>query len=227
MAYILVATTEYWGEFFKIPIEFLGITLLALGTAIPDISSAMESMKKYGANSALGTAYGFNTFDICIGLGLVYWLKLLFIDYAWYGQNDPHKSILDVYVTLVPADQPDTLIQSFLIRLLIILFSWTLLQRQPKDHCLQNKTQLWIVKKDVELKVILPCTIGYLLYVLYEGLVVFLPQGRQLSWELWGGLATFYSLGILGTKLFESKQARTWIRTRAHHTCSLEPQLFQ
>ena len=217
LSYILVAIVEHWGEYFGIPVEFLGITILALGTSIPDIAGSVAVMKKHGADAAISSAFGSNTFDICIGLGVVYWVKLLVIDYAYFGSENTELSILDVYVNIGPVQSSASetintgavMLQSFIAILLVVVFAWRLLCLQPT---IENRRRVtffrenvqyrwencfWIIKEGSVKKFVIPCVVGYGVYVLYFGLVVFLPNGKEISWGVWSAAAATYSCGIL------------------------------
>ena len=234
-SYMLVAIVGHWGENYGIPIEFLGVTILALGTSIPDIAGSVAAMKESGANEAIGSAYGSNTFDICVGLGIVYWFKLLLVDYLYlgaYGRKHQNLGILDVYINIGSThwtydaqnpsiDAGSVMLQSFLVILLVILFSWRLLCQQPvtenrrmvtiykENIAYRWQNSLWIIKKNVISQFIVPCVLGYVFYVIYFACVVFVKdgQGSEDSWYYW--IITAFPLA-LGTIILINLPGQPW-----------------
>jgi len=61
-----------WG----IPDVVMGLTFLAMGTSIPDALGSLAVAKKGEGDMAVSNAVGSNVFDICMGLGLPWFIKL-------------------------------------------------------------------------------------------------------------------------------------------------------
>merc|ERR1719182_666194 len=60
-----------WG----IPDVVMGLTFLAMGTSIPDALGSLAVAEKGEGDMAVSNAVGSNVFDICIGLGLPWFIK--------------------------------------------------------------------------------------------------------------------------------------------------------
>ncbi len=90
---------------FHIPASIIGLTILAAGTSIPDLISSMVVAKKGRADMAVSNAVGSNIFDILIGLGLVYFISLAFVnkevDVIAIDTNNLISSIILLFATVV------------------------------------------------------------------------------------------------------------------------------
>lgn len=90
---------------FRIPSAIIGLTVLAAGTSIPDLISSIVVAKKGKADMAVSNAVGSNIFDIMIGLGLVYFINLAFINKDLkvipIDTNNLNSSIILLFATVV------------------------------------------------------------------------------------------------------------------------------
>lgn len=84
LAYILVESAVEIAVILNIPSVIIGLTVLAIGTSIPDLVSSLVVAKQGRGGMAISNALGSNIFDILIGLGLP-WLLVIII----YGNNIP------------------------------------------------------------------------------------------------------------------------------------------
>ena len=69
-SFLLVDTSIHLGKTFNISPTFFGLTVLAIGTSIPDLMSVIFVSKKGKSDMAVTNAIGSNVFDILFGLGL-------------------------------------------------------------------------------------------------------------------------------------------------------------
>lgn len=90
---------------FHIPAAIIGLTILAAGTSVPDLISSIVVAKKGRADMAVSNAVGSNIFDIFIGLGLVYFISLTFVnkdvDVVPIDTNNLISSIILLFATVV------------------------------------------------------------------------------------------------------------------------------
>ncbi len=102
---ILIAVTSYFmvesavlvATILNIPKAIIGLTVLALGTSVPDLISSVIVAKKGKADMAVSNAVGSNVFDIFIGLGLIYVVYFLIINRsATFVPIDTHNLISGV-----------------------------------------------------------------------------------------------------------------------------------
>jgi len=70
LSYVMVSSLETIGEILLIPASIMGVTVSAVGTSYPNLVASQTSAKQGFGNKALGNAFGSNTFNILIGLGL-------------------------------------------------------------------------------------------------------------------------------------------------------------
>lgn len=82
LAYILVESAVIIAGILNIPSVIIGLTVLAIGTSIPDLVSSLIVAKQGRGGMAISNAIGSNIFDILIGLGLP-WLLVIVV----YGHN--------------------------------------------------------------------------------------------------------------------------------------------
>lgn len=64
----------------SIPASIIWLTVLAIGTSVPDLMSSIIVAKKWKADMAVSNALGSNVFDILIGLGLVYLISFTMVN---------------------------------------------------------------------------------------------------------------------------------------------------
>ncbi len=64
----------------SIPASIIWLTVLAVGTSVPDLMSSIIVAKKWKADMAVSNALGSNVFDILIGLWLVYLISFTVVN---------------------------------------------------------------------------------------------------------------------------------------------------
>merc|ERR1711959_331919 len=75
LSYFMVVLMEKIGCAWGISSFIMGITFLAMGTSIPDALGSIAVAEKGEGDMAVSNAVGSNVFDICIGLGLPWFIK--------------------------------------------------------------------------------------------------------------------------------------------------------
>lgn len=77
LAYFMVEFMLKIGCIWGIPDVLMGLTFLAAGTSIPDALGSVSVAKEGKGDMAVSNAVGSNVFDICVGLGFPWLIKLL------------------------------------------------------------------------------------------------------------------------------------------------------
>merc|ERR1711907_58917 len=77
LSYIMVTLMEKIGCAWSISSFIMGITFLAMGTSVPDALGSIAVAKEGEGDMAVSNAIGSNVFDICMGLGMPWFLATL------------------------------------------------------------------------------------------------------------------------------------------------------
>ena len=77
LSWLLVNSAVGISEALGIPELLIGITIVAVGTSVPDLISSMIVARQGRPGMAINNAVGSNVFDILIGLGLPFLLYVL------------------------------------------------------------------------------------------------------------------------------------------------------
>jgi K+-dependent Na+/Ca+ exchanger-like protein len=102
LSYILVESAVAVAEILNIPSVIIGLTILAIGTSVPDLVSSIIVARQGRGGMAISNAIGSNIFDILIGLGLP-WVLVISI----YGGKIPvvtknlNSSIFLLFATVI------------------------------------------------------------------------------------------------------------------------------
>lgn len=99
-SFFLVYCVEVLGEVLNIPIEIMGVTLLAAGTSIPDLVSSMAVARAGEGDMAVSSSIGSNIFDILVGLPIPWVIKIVFIEMIAKGTSGFAVNILSEYIVL-------------------------------------------------------------------------------------------------------------------------------
>merc|ERR1711871_303837 len=107
ISYFMVEMMLKIGCLWGIPDVVMGLTFLAMGTSIPDALGSISVAEKGEGDMAVSNAVGSNVFDICIGLGLPWFIKCV-------AGSGP-----------IPIDDTEMVIPSILIlvAIIVLLFS--------------------------------------------------------------------------------------------------------
>lgn len=82
LCWVLVESAIGISVILDIPEVVIALTVLAVGTSVPDMVSSVIVAKQGRAGMAVSNAIGSNIFDIFIGLGLPWMVKILIVDQA-------------------------------------------------------------------------------------------------------------------------------------------------
>lgn len=107
MSYFMVEFMVKIGCIWHISDTVMGLTFLAMGTSIPDALGSLAVAQKGEGDMAVSNAVGSNVFDICMGLGLPWFIKCV-------AGDGPIK-----------IDDTDTILPSILILVAIIVLLFT------------------------------------------------------------------------------------------------------
>ncbi|NQU86598.1 MAG: sodium:calcium antiporter, partial [Mariniphaga sp.] len=77
LSWILVELAVQVSGILNIPEAIVALTILAIGTSIPDLFSSVIVAKQGRSDMAVSNAVGSNIFDILVGLGLPYIIFIL------------------------------------------------------------------------------------------------------------------------------------------------------
>ncbi|VEU36273.1 unnamed protein product [Pseudo-nitzschia multistriata] len=99
-SYTMVASLEALGELMNIPDAVMGFTVSAAGTSLPNYVASKVAAENGFGNQAVSNAFGSNTFNIMVGLGLPWMLYIsLGLGFEpYHGLKDDH--ILDSILIL-------------------------------------------------------------------------------------------------------------------------------
>ncbi len=77
LSWVMVELAIHFAHGLHIPEAIIALTILAAGTSVPDLLSSFIASKRGHGGMAVSNAIGSNTFDILIGLGLPWFLYIL------------------------------------------------------------------------------------------------------------------------------------------------------
>jgi len=78
LSWVLVESAIYISHALNVPEAIIALTVLAIGTSVPDLISSYLVAKDGKGGMAISNAIGSNIFDILVGLGLPWLIALLF-----------------------------------------------------------------------------------------------------------------------------------------------------
>ena len=102
LSHFMVESAVEIAHFFGVPEVIIALTILAVGTSIPDLMSSIIVARKGQGDMAIANAVGSNIFDIALGLGLP-WLFII----LWRGESvqvvteNLESSIILLFATVV------------------------------------------------------------------------------------------------------------------------------
>jgi len=88
ISWLMVHSAVYVSEFWGVPEVIIGLTIIAIGTSVPDLLSSIIVARKGRPGMAINNAIGSNIFDILIGFGLPWLLLLIFSNRIIKVEND-------------------------------------------------------------------------------------------------------------------------------------------
>ena len=93
-SYVMVMMANAVGVTLRIPDEVMGVTILAMGTSIPDALSSIAVAKRGHGDMAVSSSIGSNIFDITMGLPVPWLLYLL---KAHYFASDGDLKYVEIH----------------------------------------------------------------------------------------------------------------------------------
>ena len=99
LSWILVFCVSCLGCIFGVNPVVMAVTVIAVGTSVPDALMSIEAAKRGEADMAVANAIGSNIFDICVGLGLPAALSPLLLHHSTPILND-HMSAHYVWLVV-------------------------------------------------------------------------------------------------------------------------------
>ncbi|MGQ7868225.1 calcium/sodium antiporter [Sunxiuqinia sp. sy24] len=76
LSWVLVESAIHFAYILDIPEAIIGLTVLAVGTSVPDLISSLIVAKQGRGDMAISNAIGSNIFDILVGLGLPFMIAM-------------------------------------------------------------------------------------------------------------------------------------------------------
>ena len=89
LSWVLVEAAIVFSHVLNIPEAIIGLTVLAIGTSVPDLISSLIVAKQGRGDMAVSNAIGSNIFDVLVGLGLPFMIAMLIYggEISASGQN--------------------------------------------------------------------------------------------------------------------------------------------
>ncbi|MDX1629343.1 MAG: hypothetical protein R3345_11625, partial [Fulvivirga sp.] len=102
LCWVLVESAIGISHILQVPEVIIALTVLAIGTSIPDMISSVIVARQGRSGMAVSNAIGSNIFDILIGLGLPWLLLLLFTDESILtSTEDLYESVLLLIASVI------------------------------------------------------------------------------------------------------------------------------
>ena len=89
LAILMTVSLDHIGCACKIPSSVMGLTLGAIGTSFPNLYASILTAQAGQAGMSICQAFGANTFNLCIGLGLVWLLEAIVGQCAFGNLESP------------------------------------------------------------------------------------------------------------------------------------------
>ncbi len=101
LSWVLVESAIHISHLLHIPEAIIALTVLAVGTSIPDLISSLVVAKQGRGDMAVSNAVGSNIFDILVGLGLPFLIVMLLGRDVKAGGDDLIMSSIVLFGSLV------------------------------------------------------------------------------------------------------------------------------
>jgi K+-dependent Na+/Ca+ exchanger-like protein len=112
LSYILVEIAVESAHILHIPESIIALTVLAIGTSIPDLFSSIIVAKQGRGDMAVSNAIGSNIFDILVGLGLPFFIVMLISGGVVEAGGDLFSSSIILFASVI------------LVSVLLLLSRW-------------------------------------------------------------------------------------------------------
>lgn len=94
-SYVMVRSLEMLAGLMKIPDIIVGVTASAVGTSLPNYVASQVAANQGFGNMAISNAFGSNTFNLMIALGLPWTLYIAFVN-----DFEPYSALTDEGITI-------------------------------------------------------------------------------------------------------------------------------
>jgi hypothetical protein len=94
LSFVMVSCCDEIGSFIGASPIVMGLTLSAVGTSFPNLWSSMLVARQGLGDMAVGNAFGSNTFNICIALGLPWLVRSFGTDFSSYDKMEDDGIVL-------------------------------------------------------------------------------------------------------------------------------------
>ncbi len=101
LSWVLVEAAVEISVLLNIPEAIIALTVLAIGTSIPDLMSSVIVAKQGRGEMAVSNAIGSNIFDILVGLGFPFLIYILFGGVIDSGKSDLMTSSLILFASVI------------------------------------------------------------------------------------------------------------------------------
>lgn len=101
LSYVLVEVAVRTAHLMNIPESIIALTVLAVGTSIPDLFSSIIVAKQGRGDMAVSNAVGSNIFDILVGLGLPFLIVMMLSGGTINAGGDLVSSVLILFGSVV------------------------------------------------------------------------------------------------------------------------------
>jgi len=101
-SFAMVTSLEHLGRLMRIPNTVIGVTVSAAGTSLPNFVASQVAARQGLGNMAVSNAFGSNTFNIFIGLGLPWAIYTTFVgEYTDLQDDEITASVIILAVVLL------------------------------------------------------------------------------------------------------------------------------
>jgi len=101
LSYVLVEVAVVTAQILNIPEAIIALTVLAVGTSIPDLFSSVIVAKQGRGDMAVSNAIGSNIFDILVGLGLPFIIAMIVYGESIAADGNLKISSVILFISLV------------------------------------------------------------------------------------------------------------------------------
>jgi Ca2+/Na+ antiporter len=88
LSFVMISCCDAIGSFIGASPIVMGLTLSAIGTSFPNLWSSMLVARQGLGDMAVGNAFGSNTFNICIALGMPWLTRAVVTDFSSYRKME-------------------------------------------------------------------------------------------------------------------------------------------
>ncbi|MBU1172114.1 MAG: calcium/sodium antiporter [Proteobacteria bacterium] len=99
-AHLVVDHSVSIAEFFNVSKTFIGISIVALGTSLPELVTSIMAAKKEESDIALGNVVGSNMFNICMVMGMVGIINPMIVETDLNGFEFPFMIFVSLILTV-------------------------------------------------------------------------------------------------------------------------------